>query len=60
MLYAIASFPALVGEPIAGVIKEGRSGYMGVAIFAGVSLCVGGLVLVASRFVLDKRLRARV
>jgi MFS family permease len=60
MLYALVSFPALLGGPIAGIIKEHSGGYLGLMMFAGAGLCVGGLLLFVTRFILKRQFLVKV
>ncbi|KAK5993109.1 MFS-type transporter [Cladobotryum mycophilum] len=47
MVFTIVSFSLLTGPPIAGAIIQGPGGYTGAKCFAGASIFVGGMFLLA-------------
>jgi len=50
VLYAVSSFGALIGSPIAGAIVTSQNGsFSGLKIFAGVNLLAGAAFVVFSR-----------
>ncbi|KAI8948703.1 putative MFS monocarboxylate transporter [Xylaria longipes] len=51
------SVPALVGTPISGQILL-SGGYLGLAIWTGVTLLAGGVILIAARLRLDRNILA--
>ncbi|KAI1429033.1 putative MFS monocarboxylate transporter [Xylaria sp. FL1777] len=57
LVLGCVSVTALVGTPISGQILL-RGGYLGLAIWTGVTLVAGGLVLVAARLKLDRKILA--
>ncbi|KAG1725078.1 major facilitator superfamily domain-containing protein [Suillus paluster] len=61
MAYSLVSFPALVGEPIAGAILARDNGnYTGLIVFTGVSLLLGSLVTLAVKLRINSSLLAKV
>ncbi|KAK4140740.1 major facilitator superfamily domain-containing protein [Dichotomopilus funicola] len=58
MLFTIVSFATLAGPPIAGaIITAGGGSYYGAQAFAGASLLLGMVLMVAARVVKVRRLR---
>ncbi|KAI3339259.1 putative MFS monocarboxylate transporter [Ustulina deusta] len=55
LLLGSVSVTALVGTPISGQILL-RGGYLGLGIWTGVTLLAGGVVLVAARLKLDRKI----
>jgi hypothetical protein len=48
--FMVISLAALTGNPIAGaLINAGDGGYLGLQIFTGVAMAVGGLLIMGSR-----------
>ncbi|KIM36537.1 hypothetical protein M413DRAFT_78073 [Hebeloma cylindrosporum] len=61
MLYSIISFPSLLGGPTAGaLLARYRGSFSPMIIFAGTSIMVGSLFILASKFAINKRILARV
>ncbi|CAG8195704.1 unnamed protein product [Penicillium salamii] len=54
-----AALSAMANVPISGALVE-KYGYLSLSIFSGVSLLVGGVLLIAARLVQNKNLRAIV
>ncbi|KAL5383367.1 hypothetical protein DPSP01_006052 [Paraphaeosphaeria sporulosa] len=65
--YMVSAVAQLVGSPIGGALIQGRSGlgsdqaqgYLGLIVFAGTTLLVGGIVILISRLLHDRNLRSR-
>ncbi|GAP85141.2 putative major facilitator superfamily transporter [Rosellinia necatrix] len=55
LLMGSVSVTALVGTPISGQILS-HGGYLSLGIWTGVTLIVGGIILVAARLKLDRRI----
>ncbi|KAJ3773655.1 major facilitator superfamily domain-containing protein [Lentinula raphanica] len=61
ILYSIISFPALLGEPIAGKLLDLNHGsYNGMIIFAGTSMIAGSLLILGVKLLINRRMLARV
>ncbi|KAJ6111505.1 hypothetical protein N7523_007566 [Penicillium sp. IBT 18751x] len=56
---ASVSLSAMANVPISGALAE-KYGYLSLSLFSGVSLILGGILLIAARLVQDKRLLAIV
>ncbi|KAF2437727.1 MFS general substrate transporter [Karstenula rhodostoma CBS 690.94] len=65
--YMVSAVAQLVGSPIGGALIQGKSGqgsdqaqgYLGLIVFAGTTLLVGGIVILISRLLHDRDLRSR-
>ncbi|KAF5340689.1 hypothetical protein D9611_007314 [Ephemerocybe angulata] len=61
MLYTVISIPSLVGGPIAGaMLTHERGSYRGMIVFSGATVMLGSLFILVDKFVLDRRVLARV
>ncbi|KAK7027750.1 MFS general substrate transporter [Favolaschia claudopus] len=61
ILYSVISFPALVGGPAAGALLEGSNGqYLGMILFAGITVIAGSAFILAAKLKTESRLLARV
>lgn len=49
----------MANVPISGALAE-KYGYLSLSLFSGVSLLLGGILLIAARMVQSKKLRAIV
>lgn len=49
----------MANVPISGALAE-KYGYLSLSLFSGVSLLLGGILLIAARMVQSKQLRANV
>jgi MFS family permease len=50
--FAIMSFGALTGSPIAGAISQDQNGgYLGLQLFCGVSMAISVAIFIAARYV---------
>lgn len=47
----------MAGVPISGALA-GKYGYLSLSLYSGVSLILGGVLLIASRLAQDRRLQA--
>ncbi|KAJ5667838.1 uncharacterized protein N7477_006408 [Penicillium maclennaniae] len=56
---ASVSLSAMANVPISGALAE-KYGYLSLSLFSGVSLILGGILLIAARLVQDRRLLAIV
>ncbi|KAG2134047.1 major facilitator superfamily domain-containing protein [Suillus bovinus] len=61
MAYSLVSFPALVGEPIAGaILTRDNASYTGMIVFTGVSLLLGSLITLVVKLRINRSLLAKV
>jgi MFS family permease len=54
MAFSVMSFALLFGPPCGGALR-GVFGYGGAWAWAGITIFVGGLIILCSRFLKDKR-----
>lgn len=59
MLDADTNYSAMANVPISGALVE-KYGYLSLSIYSGVSLLLGGVLLIAARLAQNRELRAIV
>ncbi|KAF2275793.1 MFS general substrate transporter [Westerdykella ornata] len=59
--YSLVAFSSVVGTPVGGLLitDHTKGGYQGVILYAGATLSLGGVLMLASRLLHDTSLRAR-
>jgi MFS family permease len=61
MLYSLISFPALLGGPVAGMLlARHQDSYEEIAIFSGLNLVIGSLLILCAKLAINRNLFDKV